>query len=78
LRRRGFALHEGFEPKTLESLRETLGACGLLGEFIHGAIAILFYSAAFAWRRAHLERRAHLISFRCSPGEEYLSDLVEV
>jgi hypothetical protein len=38
-------------------LRETLGACGLLGEFIHGAIAILSSSGAFAWRRAHLERR---------------------
>jgi hypothetical protein len=59
-------------------LRETLGAWSLHGEFIHGALAILFCSAAFAWRRAHLERRAHLFSFRCSSGEEYLSDLVEV
>jgi hypothetical protein len=42
-------------------LREALGACGLLGEFIHGAIAILFCSAAFAWRRAHLERRGALV-----------------
>ena len=61
LRRRGFALL-GVWAKTLESLRETLGACGLHGEFIHGAIAILSSSGAFAWRRAHLERRAHLIS----------------
>jgi hypothetical protein len=29
----------------------------LHGEFIHGAIAILSSSGAFAWRRAHLERR---------------------
>jgi hypothetical protein len=61
LRRRGFALHEGFEPKTLESLRETLGACGLLGEFIHGATTILSSLGAFAWRRAHLERRGALV-----------------
>jgi len=38
-------------------LRETLGAWSLHGEFIHGAIAILSSSGAFAWRRAHLERR---------------------
>jgi len=68
LRRRGFALHEGFEPKTLEGLRGILGAWSLElgarwmhGEFIHGATAILFCSGAFAWRRAHLRRRGALV-----------------
>jgi hypothetical protein len=68
LRRRGFALHEGFESKNLEGLRGILGAWSLVlgarwmhGEFIHGATAILFCSEAFAWRRAHLRRRGALV-----------------
>jgi hypothetical protein len=82
LRRRGFALHEGFEPKTLEGLRGILGTWSLElgarwmhGEFIHGAIAILFCSGAFAWREGRiLRRRGALDFFICSPGEDHLSD----
>jgi hypothetical protein len=56
LRRRGFALHEGFEPKTLEGLRGTLGAWSLHGEGIHGGLALpfLFWSICLE-RGAHLE-----------------------
>jgi hypothetical protein len=62
LRRRRGALHEGFEPKTFEGLRETLGAWSLHGEFIHGALASLSCQEHFYGGGAHLERRAHLIS----------------
>jgi hypothetical protein len=61
LRRRGFALHEGFEPITLEGLRGILGARWMHGEFIHGATATLSCLGAFTWRRAHLRRRGALV-----------------
>jgi hypothetical protein len=55
LEERGFALHEGFEPKTLEGLRGTLGAWSLHGEGIHGGLALPFLFRSFC-----LERGAHL------------------
>jgi len=78
LERRGFALHEGLSQNPWSFQLVVWRAWWMHGELIHGATLIIFCSGAFAWRRAHLRRRAHHYSFSCSPGDEHLSDLREV